>query len=96
MWLHFRAVDDVPAKKGMDMWNWMSSKWIVYMYLRDFFLPLNSSVTVVYARSAFYPNLHFTLSLHFTLNLYFTPGPQSAVHSLQSAFYTDWFPKVVS
>ena len=41
--------------------------------------------------------LHFTpacvllsvCSLHFTLSLHFTPGPQSAVHSLQSAFYTD-------
>ena len=33
--------------------------------------------------SAFYPSLHFTLSLHFT------PGPQSAVCSSQSAFYTD-------
>ena len=41
--------------------------------------------------------LHFTLacillsvcSLHFTLSLHFTPGPQSAVCSLQSALYTD-------
>ena len=33
--------------------------------------------------SAFYPSLRFTLSLHFT------PGPQSAVCSPQSAFYTD-------
>ena len=33
--------------------------------------------------SAFYPSLQFTLSLHFT------PGPQSAVRSPQSAFYTD-------
>ena len=46
-------------------------------------LPLNPPATTVYARSAFYPNLHFTHSLHFT------PGPQSAVCSLQSAFYTD-------
>ena len=28
-------------------------------------------------------------SLHFTLSLHFTPGPQSAVCSPQSAFYTD-------
>ena len=35
--------------------------------------------------SAFYPSLRFTLSLHFT------PGPQSAVCSPQSAFYTDRF-----
>ena len=41
--------------------------------------------------------LHFTpacvlpsvCSLHFTLSLHFTPGPQSAVRSPQSAFYTD-------
>ena len=41
--------------------------------------------------------LHFTpacvllsvCSLHFTLSLHFTPGPQSAVCSAQSAFYTD-------
>ena len=43
--------------------------------------------------------LHFTpvcvllsvCSLHFTLSLHFTPGPQSAVCSPQSAFYTDRF-----
>ena len=41
--------------------------------------------------------LHFTpacvlllvCSLHFTISLHFTPGPQSAVCSPQSAFYTD-------
>ena len=46
--------------------------------------------------------LHFTpacvllsvCSLHFTLSLHFTPGPQSAVCSPQSAFYTDRFFKV--
>ena len=30
-------------------------------------------------------------SLHFTLSLHFTPGPQSAVCSPQSSFYTDRF-----
>ena len=30
------------------------------------------------------------LALHFALSLRFTPGPQSAVHSPQSLFYTDW------
>ena len=30
-------------------------------------------------------------SLHFTQSLHFTPGPQSAVCSPQSAFYTDRF-----
>ena len=42
-------------------------------------------------------DLHFTpvcilllvCSLHFTHSLHFTPGPQSAVCSPQSAFYTD-------
>ena len=46
--------------------------------------------------------LHFTpvcillsvCSLHFTLSLHFNPGPQSAVCSPQSAFYTDRFFKV--
>ena len=41
--------------------------------------------------------LHFTqacvllsvCSFHFTLSLHFTPGPQSAVCSPQSAFYSD-------
>ena len=31
-------------------------------------------------------------SLHFTLTLHFTLGPQSAVRSPQSTFYTDRFP----
>ena len=37
------------------------------------------SATTVYARSAFYPSLRFTLSLHSTHSLHFTPGLQSAV-----------------
>ena len=48
-------------------------------------------------RLQFMLGLHFTpacvlllvCSLHFTLSLHFTPGPQSAVCSPQSAFYTD-------
>ena len=47
--------------------------------------------------------LHFTparvlllvCSLHFTLSLHFTPGPQSAVCSPQSEFYTDRIGKTV-
>ena len=42
--------------------------------------------------SAFYPLgciLLSVCSLHFTLSLHFIPGPQSAVCSPQSAFYTD-------
>ena len=56
-----------------------------------FFLPLNLSTT-----TQFMLGLHFTpvcillsvCSLHFTLSLHFSPGPQSAVCSPQSAFYT--------
>ena len=60
--LCFRVVDDVPEKKRMDLWKQMSSsRW---------------SFTI-YARSAFYPSLRFTLSLQSA----FTPGPQSAVRS---------------
>ena len=33
--------------------------------------------------------LHCASSLHFTLSLHFTPGPQFAVRSSQSLFYTD-------
>ena len=40
------------------------------------------------SQSAFYPQ-SAVCSLHFTLSLHFTPGLQSAVCSLQSAFYTD-------
>ena len=35
----------------------------VFMYFVGFYLPLNPSATTVYARSAFYPSLRFTLSL---------------------------------
>ena len=35
------------------------------------------------------PRLQFMLGLHFTHSLHFTHGPQSAVRSPQSAFYTD-------
>ena len=49
-------------------------------YLQDFF-----ALTTVYARSAFYPNLHFTVySLHYTHSLLLP-----LVHSLQSVFYTN-------
>ena len=50
------------------------------MYLQDFF-----ALTTVYARSAFYPSLHFTVySLHYTHSLLLP-----LVHSLQSVFYTN-------
>ena len=54
------------------------------------FLPLNPSTTTVYAQSAFYPRLRFSLSLQSAVcSLHFTPGPQSAVRSPQSTSYTD-------
>ena len=68
------------------------------MYLRDFFAlkPFRDYSNML--------SLHFTLvcvlllvcSLHFTLSLHFTPGPQSAVCSPQSAFYTDRFSRHVT
>ena len=52
------------------------------MYFVGFYLPLNPSATTV---------LLSVCSLYFTLSLHFAPGPQSAVRSLQSSFYTDRF-----
>ena len=52
-----------------------------------FFLPLNLSTTTIYARSAFYPSLRFTLSLQSavcSLHLPLVRSLQSAVRSLQS------------
>ena len=52
-----------------------------------FFLPLNLSTTTIYARSAFYPSLRFTLSLQSAVCIYpwsAVRSPQSAVRSLQS------------
>ena len=48
--------------KGMDLWKEMSSK-CSFTGICGIVLPLNPSATTVYARSAFYPNLRFTLSL---------------------------------
>ena len=73
--LCFRVVDDVPEKKGMDLWKQMSSSKCSFTCICGIFLPLNPSTTTVYARSAFYPSLGFTLSL------------QSAFYT-QSAFYS--------
>ena len=53
------------------------------------FLPLNPSVTTVYARSAFYPSLRSTLSLQSAFYTQSAFYPWSAVCSPQSAFYTD-------
>ena len=83
--LCFRVVDDVPEKKGMDLWKQMSSSKCSFTCICGIFLPLNPSTTTVYARSAFYPSLRFTLSLQ---SAFYT---QSALRSPQSASYTDCF-----
>ena len=90
--LCFWVVDEVPEKN-----EWIcesrymsSSKCLFTCILRVFYLPLNSSATTVYARSAACVLLS-VCSLHFTLSLNFTTGPQSAVRSPQSSFYTDQF-----
>ena len=59
----FRDVNDVPEKKGMDLWKQMSSSKCSFTCICGIFLPLNPSKTTVYAWSAFYPSLRFTLSL---------------------------------
>ena len=48
-----------------------------------FFLPLNTSTTTVYAWSAFYPSLRFTLSLQSAFYTQFAFYPWSAVRSLR-------------
>ena len=59
----FGFVDDVPEKKGMDLWTQMSSSKCSFTCICGIFWPLNPSTTTVYARSAFHPSLRFTLSL---------------------------------
>ena len=60
--LCFWVVDKVPKRND---WicerRYMSSS--KCLYFAGFYLPLNPSATTVYARSAFFPSLHFTLSL---------------------------------
>ena len=89
--LCFRVVDDVPENKGMDLWKQMSSSKWSFTCTCGIFLPLNPSMTTVYARSAFYPGLRFTLSLQSTFHTQSAFYPWSAVRSPQStvSFYTD-------
>ena len=63
----------LQREEGMDLWTEMSSN-CSFTCICGIVLPLNPSTTTVYARSAFYPSLRFTLSL------------QSAFYT-QSAFY---------
>ena len=93
--LCFWVVDDVPENKGMDLWKQMSSSKCSFTCTCWIFLPLNPSMTTVYARSAFYPGLRFTLSLqsafHTQSSLY-PCSPQSAVRSLRFTL-TAWIRK---
>ena len=84
--LCFWVIDDVPEKEGMDlcMWKQMSSSKCSFTCICGIFLPLNPSTTTVYARSAFYPSLRFTLSLQSALYTQSAFYPWSAVRSLQS------------
>ena len=68
----------------------MSSSKCSFTCICGIFWPLNPSTTTVYARSAFYPSLRFTLSLQsaFYTQSAFYPwsavcSPQSAVRSLR-------------
>ena len=81
--LCFRVVDDVPEKKGMDLCKQMSSSKCSLSCICGTFLPLNPSTTTVYARSTFYPSLHFTLSLLSAFNTQSACYPWSAVRSLR-------------
>ena len=87
--LCFRVVDDVSEKKGMDLWKQMSSSKCSFTCICGIFVPLNPSTTTVYAWSAFYPRLRFTLSLQSAFYTQSAFYPWSAVCSLQSASYTD-------
>ena len=72
----------------------MSSRRCSFKCICGIFLPLNPSTTTVYARSAFYPSLRFTLSLQFAFYTQSAFYPWSAVCSPQSAFYTDRFTNI--
>ena len=70
----------------------MSSSKCSFTCICGIFWPLNPSTTAVYARSAFYPSLRFTLSVQSAFYTQSAFYPWSAVCSPQSAFYTDRFP----
>ena len=78
----FSGREDVPEKKGMDLWKQMSSK-CSFTCICGIVLPLNPSATTVYARSAFYPNPRFTLSLQSAFYTQSAFYPWSAVRSLR-------------
>ena len=90
----FSDREDVPQKKGMDLWKQMSSK-CSFTCICGIVLPLNPSATTVYARSAFYPNLHFTLSLQSAFYTQSAFYPWSAVCSLLSAVCVLHWPIII-
>ena len=92
--LCFWVVDDIPEKKGVDLWKQMSSRKCSFKCICGIFLPVNPSTITVYAQSAFYLSLRFTLSLQFAFYTQSAFYPWSAICSLQSAFYTDRFTNI--
>ena len=83
--LCFRVVDDVPERKGMHLSKPISSSKCSFTCICGICVALNHSTTTVYARSAFYPSLRFTLSLQSAFYTHSTFYPWSAVCSPQSA-----------
>ena len=84
--LCFRVVDDVPEKKGMDLWKQMSSSKCSFTCICGISLPLNPSTTTLYARSAFYPSLRFTPSLQ---SAFYTGVRQTQTADLQTCRSAD-------
>ena len=82
---------EATEKKGVDLWKQMSSKLSDRLHFLAEYFDLNPypSATTVYARSAFYPNLRFTLSLQSAFYTQSAFYPWSAVCGPQSSFYTD-------
>ena len=81
----FGVVDDVPEKKGMDIWKQMSSKWSFTCICGIFPLKLfrDYSLYSVYILHPACVLLSVDCSLHFTPSLQSAVrGPQSAVHSI--------------
>ena len=74
----------------MNLLEQMSSKWS-FTCTCGIFCPKPFHDHSLYSVCILHPAwvLLSVCSLHFTLSLHFTPGPQSAVCSPQSAFYTD-------
>ena len=70
----------------------MSSSKCSFACICGIFLPLNPSTTTVYARSAFYPSLRFTLSLQSAFYTQSAFYPWSAVCSPQSAVFVLHWP----